>query len=165
MNIISALILTIGVSLMPLELKIHDFANQERIPTKFTCDGQDKSPEMKWSGAPSNTRSFVLIVDDPDAPHGTWDHWIVYNIPQGSIGFNYGEGSLPLGAIEITNSFGKKSYGGPCPPPGKPHRYFFKLYALDKMLDLPSGATKQNLLDAMEGHVIDKAEVIGLYGR
>lgn len=140
-----------------------NFGKGEFIPQKFTCDGQDISPEIRIEGAPPEAKSLVLIVDDPDAPAGTWTHWIVWNIPADTK-IIY-EGKLPEGAKEGKTDFGRSGYGGPCPPPGKPHRYFFKIYALDSDLDLDNGASRQELEQLMAGHILDQAEFFGLYQR
>ncbi|MDD4953925.1 MAG: YbhB/YbcL family Raf kinase inhibitor-like protein [Candidatus Omnitrophica bacterium] len=136
-----------------------EFENNGSIPKKFTCDGQDISPKLKIEDIPADTKSLALIVDDPDAPRGTWVHWIVYNIPPVSY---IDENSVP--GEQIKNDSGDYGYGGPCPPSGT-HRYFFKIYALDMLLDLQIGSNEQELLDAMQGHVIDNAELIGTYAR
>jgi Raf kinase inhibitor-like YbhB/YbcL family protein len=142
------------------------FGDGETIPSEFTCDGEDRRPTLRWEDAPEGTQSFALICDDPDAPSGTWVHWTIFNIP-GPVGSlaDSAEAELPQGAIEGRNSWGRVGYGGPCPPPGKPHRYFFKLYALDVALALDSHADRQRLLAAMEGHVLAEAQVMGTYGR
>ena len=140
------------------------FKNNERIPDKHTCRGSDISPALEWKDVPVNTKSFVLIMDDPDAPNGTWDHWLVYNIQSNTT--NISEGQLPEQAKYAKNSWGNKNYGGPCPPPGKDHRYFFTVYALDILLaEIPSDSTKKDLLQIMENHILDKATLIGLYSR
>jgi Raf kinase inhibitor-like YbhB/YbcL family protein len=138
------------------------FENNGNIPSKYTCDGEDTSPELVIEGVPENAKSLALIVDDPDAPAGTWVHWLAWNIvpDTGKIS----EGSVPGGVTQGTNDFGKPDYGGPCPPSGT-HRYFFKLYALDITLDLPQGVTKQQLEQAMQGHVLEQATLTGLYQR
>lgn len=133
------------------------FEHNTSIPKKFTCQGQDVNPELLIEGAPLSTKSLALIMDDPDAPMGTWVHWVVYNIKPAS---QIEENSIP--GKECMNNFRKESYGGPCPPTGT-HRYFFKIYALDTELNLPQGATKGALEQAMKGHILDKAELIGLY--
>jgi Raf kinase inhibitor-like YbhB/YbcL family protein len=153
---------------MSLQITSSAFAEGQPIPKKHTCDDQDVSPPLKWSGAPSNTQSFALIADDPDAPGVTWVHWVLYDLP--AITNELAEGvepsqHLPGGAQQGLNDFHRPGYGGPCPPPGKPHRYFFKLYALGQVLDLKPGATKQELLKAMEGHVLAEAHLIGTYQR
>jgi Raf kinase inhibitor-like YbhB/YbcL family protein len=146
------------------KMKITSSAFQEggSIPSKFTCDGSDTSPVLNFSGAPPATRSLALIVDDPDAPSGLFTHWIAWNIdPKTST---IGEGSSPAGAVEGTNDFGKSSYGGPCPPSGA-HRYYFKIFALDRVLDLKGGTKRKELDAAMRGHVVGQGELMGRYSR
>ena len=137
------------------------------LPRKFTCEGADASPALDWSGPPASTQSFALIVDDPDAPGGAWVHWVVYDLPASARQLPEGvpqADDLPGGGRQGVNDFGKPGYGGPCPPPGKPHRYFFKLYALDKRLDLGAAATKRAVEQAMKGHILAQAELVGRYG-
>jgi len=142
-----------------MELTSTAFEQGGSIPAKFTCDGADVSPPLEIAGVPDNTKSLVLIVDDPDAPAKTWLHWLVYDIN-------------PLSKIEQSavpgkqgmNDFGKKDYGGPCPPSGR-HRYFFRLYALDTKLEIQEGASRKEVEKAMEGNVLEKAELMGLYER
>ena len=138
------------------------FDNKHNIPAKFTCDGEDINPPLDFSEVPDEAKSLVLINDDPDAPEQTWVHWIVWNIDPSTEYIE--ENSIPAGSVEGVTSFGKRGYGGPCPPSGE-HRYFFKLYALDIELDLPEDADKAELEEAMDGHIIDEAEFIGLYSR
>jgi Raf kinase inhibitor-like YbhB/YbcL family protein len=140
------------------------FDANAKIPQKYSCDGEDAAPALAFGDMPAGARSLALIVDDPDAPRGDWVHWVVYDLPPSTTLIPEG-GKLPAGAKVGVNDFGKKSYGGPCPPPGKPHRYFFKLYALDAAPDLPAGATKAALLEAIDGHVLAEAQLIGTYGR
>ncbi len=138
------------------------FNHNLKIPSKYTCDGENVNPPLEFSDIPNGAKSLVLIFDDPDAPSKTWVHWVVYNInPQTS---EIKGNSVPERGIEGMTDFGKPGYGGPCPPSGT-HRYFFKLYALHTALDLPQTATKQMVEDKMQGHIIDKAELIGLYSR
>ncbi len=140
---------------------------QGRIPPHYTCDGDDVSPPLSWSGIPEGTKSLALIADDPDAPRGTWVHWVLYNLPPDLSDLPEDvrrDRELPNGARQGTNDFQRIGYGGPCPPGGR-HRYFFKLYALDTVLDLDPGATKEQLLRAMDGHVLAEAEVMGTYSR
>jgi len=139
------------------------FSHNETIPTKYTCQGEDINPPLEIKNIPPGVKSLVLIVDDPDAPMGTWDHWIVWNISPQILKIE--EGRLPQGALQGKNDFGKLEYGGPCPPPGKPHRYFFKLYALDTLLNLPQGSSKEEVEKAMEGHILGQTFLIGLYQR
>jgi len=134
-----------------------DFKHNEYIPEKFTCEGGDTNPALTIEGIPSGAKSLALIMDDPDAPVGVWVHWVVFDIPPIS---KIGENSVP-GKLGINNS-GNRAYHGPCPPSGT-HRYFFKLYALDDLLNLREGVSKGQLEKAMEGHILDKAELIGLY--
>lgn len=136
------------------------FGHNESIPSQYTCDGADINPPLSISGVPDGVKSLALIMDDPDAPVGTWDHWIVWNIPPG-LG-SIVEDSVP--GIQGKNGWGRSDYGGPCPPRGT-HRYFFKLYALDRLIDLGSGASKAALEKAMQGHILAQAELIGLYQR
>lgn len=151
-----------GVESMSFELKSQAFDENGPIPSRNTCDGKNVSPPLSWGEAPQGTECFVLIVDDPDAPSKTWVHWIVYNIPKAVREF--GEGKAPEGALQGINDFGKTDYGGPCPPSGT-HRYFFKLYALDQLLDLPEGASKSLVEKEMKGHIITEARLIGTYRR
>ncbi len=137
------------------------FRNGEGIPKKFTCESQDRSPELSVADVPDGTKSIAIIMDDPDAPMGTWVHWVVWGIPP--LTRKIAEGAR-IG-VDGMNSFRKTGYGGPCPPPGKPHRYFFKVYALDSSLDLQPGSDKAALLSAMEGHVLAEAELMGTYRR
>ncbi|MCR4336367.1 MAG: YbhB/YbcL family Raf kinase inhibitor-like protein [Candidatus Omnitrophica bacterium] len=140
-----------------MKLKSPQFGNNEMIPKKYTCLGEDINPPLHLEGVPQGTKSFVLIVDDPDAPKGTWVHWVVYDIPVIS---QIQENSVP--GQQGANDFGRRNYGGPCPPSGT-HRYFFKVYALDVQLNLPEGQTKSQIEKAMEGHTIAKDELIGLF--
>jgi Raf kinase inhibitor-like YbhB/YbcL family protein len=138
------------------------------VPQTFTCDGKDSSPQLEWSGVPASAKSLALICDDPDAPRGTWVHWVLFNIPTSANGLPEAvpmQKNLQDGSIQGTNDFGKIGYGGPCPPPGKPHRYFFKLYALDTTLGLDPGATKKQLESAMKGHILAEGQLMGTYGR
>lgn len=137
------------------------FAHNGAIPSEYTCDGDDLSLPLIISDAPSNTKSLALIMDDPDAPVGTWDHWIVFNITPSTK--EIPQGTEPNG-IAGRNSWGKTGYGGPCPP-SETHRYFFKLYALDTILNLPEGSTKKDIEKAMQGHIIAQAQLMGTYKR
>ena len=138
------------------------FVNEGKIPFQYTCDGDNVSPELTISDVPENTKSLALIVDDPDAPIGIFVHWILYNIPPTTKKMS--SQNVPEGALTGMTNFGHVGYGGPCPPNGT-HRYFFKLYALDKVLDLPEGATEKQLEDALINNVIEKTQLIGLYTR
>jgi Raf kinase inhibitor-like YbhB/YbcL family protein len=137
------------------------FEHNELIPSEYTCDGSDTSPELNIEDVPQNTKSLVLINDDPDAPVGTWDHWIAFNIPAETARIE--KGKEPQG-LSGKNSWGKTGYGGPCPPSGT-HRYIFKLYALDNMLDLKEGSSKTEILEAMQGHMLAQAVLMGKYSR
>ncbi len=153
---------------MSLQISSDAFSAGETIPKKFTCDGPDVSPHLKWNDPPANTQGIALIMDDPDAPAGTWVHWVLYDVPADARELPEGvpkQEQLSSGARQGRNDFGKIGYGGPCPPPGKPHRYFFKLYALDVKLNLKAGATKADVERAMKGHILAPAELIGRYGR
>jgi Raf kinase inhibitor-like YbhB/YbcL family protein len=153
---------------MKIELSSTAFGDGESIPKKFTGDGEDVSPPLRWPDPPRETKSFALICDDPDAPKKTWVHWVLFNLPAEKREL---EEAVPAqevlagGAKQGKNDFDKIGYGGPAPPPGKPHRYYFKLYALGTMLDLAPGATKDQLLAAMKGHILAEGQLMGRYGR
>jgi Raf kinase inhibitor-like YbhB/YbcL family protein len=143
------------------------FQHEGMIPDKFSCKGQDISPPLKWENAPAGSKSFVLICDDPDAPMGTWDHWLLFNIPASVTELQEGvpaQAELPNGARHGKNSWGRMDYGGPCPPGGT-HRYFFKFYALDTLLDLEPGVSKKELMNAMQGHILDQTQLMGKFKR
>jgi Raf kinase inhibitor-like YbhB/YbcL family protein len=143
------------------------FQHEGMIPDKFSCKGQDISPPLKWENADAGTKSFALICDDPDAPMGTWDHWLLFNIPASVTELREGvpaQAELPNGARHGKNSWGRKDYGGPCPPGGT-HRYFFKFYALDTLLDLEPGVSKKELMSAMQGHILAQTELMGKFKR
>lgn len=153
---------------MALELKSPAFGNNEFIPKKHSCQGQDVSPELSWEGAPPGTKSIALICDDPDAPIGTWVHWVIYDMPPEKSSLAEAVALDPVlegGIKQGKNDFGAIGYGGPCPPSGKPHRYFFKLYCLDVSLNLSPGIRKKDLEKAMKGHIVAETELIGLYKR
>jgi Raf kinase inhibitor-like YbhB/YbcL family protein len=144
------------------------FAEGGTIPKEHTGDGADTSPPLHWSEVPPSTKSLALICDDPDAPRGTWVHWVLYNLPAGTRNLSAGvpkQGTLPSGARQGTTDFRQVGYGGPAPPPGKPHRYFFKLYAVDTLLNLTEGATKADLEAALKGHTLEMVQLMGTYGR
>jgi Raf kinase inhibitor-like YbhB/YbcL family protein len=153
---------------MAFTLRSPDFANGGEIPKPFTCSGGDRSPALEWAGAPAGTKSFALIADDPDAPAGTWVHWVIFNVPATASGLHGGverKDQLTDGTRQGRNDFRKIGYNGPCPPPGKPHRYFFKLYALNAELALGSGASKAELESAMDGRILGKTEWMGTFRR
>ena len=146
-----------------------EFANNGAILKQYTCEGADISPPLRWSGAPQGTKSIALIIDDPDAPDPrapktTWVHWVIYNIPADANGLAEGaaKSGLPVGAKQGLNDWKRADYGGPCPPIGR-HRYFHKLYALDTVLPDLGHATKARLLDAIKGHVVAEAQLVGTY--
>ena len=152
-----------------MEIKITSSAFEDGglIPAKYTCDGADVSPPLQWDAVPEGTRSIALICDDPDAPMGTWVHWVLFNLPSDAkeLAENIPtEETLPNGAKQGVNDFGRIGYGGPCPPGGT-HRYFFKIYALDTEVDLQAGADKRRLLKTMEGHILGQGQLIGKYKR
>jgi Raf kinase inhibitor-like YbhB/YbcL family protein len=145
-----------------MKIKSTAFGNDEMIPVNYTCDGEDINPPLTISGVPADAKSLVLIVDDPDAPAGTWLHWAVWNIDPAVM--EIPENSLPAGAVEGETDFGTPGYRGPCPPSGI-HHYFFKLYALDTTLELGVSATVQDIEEAMDGHILESAELVGLCER
>lgn len=150
-----------------MDIKSSVFTEGTMIPARYTCDGQNISPPLEWENAPTGTKSFALINDDPDAPMGTWVHWVVYNIPPNVMSLDENirpDREFKNGMRQGSNDWPKIGYGGPCPPGGT-HRYYFKLYALDTMLDLKPEATKAQLLQAMEGHILAEAQLMGKYKR
>jgi Raf kinase inhibitor-like YbhB/YbcL family protein len=160
-----------GEDAMTMTIKSPAFFYKEEIPPEYTCDGLDVSPPLEWSGVPEQAKSLVLIVEDPDAPDPaapkmTWVHWVLYNLPPTTTSFKQGitRTDLPPGTREGINDWQQKGYGGPCPPIGR-HRYFFKLFALDTILEKLEEPTTAQLTKAMAGHVLDQAELIGLYQR
>jgi Raf kinase inhibitor-like YbhB/YbcL family protein len=153
---------------MALELTSPAFREGDAIPQQYTGDGRNISPPLAWRNPPAGTRSLALTCEDPDAPRGTFTHWVVFNLPAElrELGESIpAETTLPNGMAQGTNDFGQAGYGGPKPPPGKPHRYVFTLYALDQPLDVQPGATKAQLLAAMKGHVLGEAQLLGTYAR
>ncbi|HEY7729215.1 MAG TPA: YbhB/YbcL family Raf kinase inhibitor-like protein [Candidatus Eisenbacteria bacterium] len=153
---------------MSFRIESAGFAEGAPIPARYTADDRDLSPPLRWAGAPEKTRSFALVCDDPDAPAGTWVHWVLYNVPADRRELPEGVpalGDLPDGSRQGVNDFRRVGYGGPSPPPGKPHRYFFRLYALDEMLQLKEKGTKKDLAAAMKGHVLAEAQLLGTYRR
>lgn len=157
-----------GRHTMSFVLETKAFSKGGEIPARYTCSGDDVSPSLSWSGAPQDTKGFALIVDDPDAPSGTFTHWVVYDFPPAThqLPENVSKtDDLSGGGRQGRNDFRRLGYGGPCPPPGKAHRYFFKLYALNTALNMPAGASRQDVEGAMRGHVIAQAELMGKFAR
>jgi len=153
--------------IMSMTLSSPAFDAGQAIPLTYSCRGRDISPALEWSDPPAGTQSFALIMDDPDAPVGTWDHWVLYNIPASTRRLAEAippEASLSDGSLHGKNSWGRLGYGGPCPPSGT-HRYFFRLYALDTTLPLASGASKKQVLEAMKGHILGQAELMGTFSK
>ena len=151
-----------------MQLTSTAFAEGQAIPSKYTCDGQNVSPPLSWTGAPAGTKSLALIIDDPDAPSGTWVHWLVYDLPDTARDLPEGlpkSQYIPGGAKQGLNDFKHLGYGGPCPPAGKAHRYYLKLYALDRVLELKPGATKKDIERAMEKHTLAEGQLMGTYKR
>ena len=158
-----------GASLSPegeLEMSIQitssAFNEGDKIPRIYTCDDKNISPPLEWTGIPSDTVSLALIMDDPDAPAGTWVHWVLYNLPPNLTELEQGKSG---GGVDGKNDFNRLGYGGPCPPKGSNHRYFIKVYALDTLLDLKPGATKAQVETAMRGHILTQGQLMGKYGR
>ena len=157
-----------GGPAMTFALQTSAFEPGGEIPAQYTCSGTDISPQLTWSEVPAGTQALALIVDDPDAPSGTFTHWVLYNLPpqEKELRENLPKTEqLPNGALQGRNDFRRTGYGGPCPPPGKPHRYFFKLYALGTKLNLKAGATKSELEAAIKGHILAQAELMGKFKR
>lgn len=155
---------------MALVLSSGAFAAGGAIPARHSCDGQNASPALAWSGVPAGTVAYALIVDDPDAPGGTWVHWVLYNLPGTQAALPEAVPTTDRlaglgGALQGRNDFRRIGYGGPCPPPGRAHRYFFRLFALNAALSLAAGATRQEVERAMAGHVLAEATLMGTYAR
>ena len=151
-----------------LRLSSPAFAAGATVPRQYTADGADESPPLAWADPPAGTKAFALVCEDPDAPRGLFTHWVAFNLPADTreLGAGFPTGStLPDGTVQGTNGFGKVGYGGPSPPPGPAHRYVFRLFALDAPLDLPAGATRDQVLKAMSGHVLGEGQLTGTYGR
>lgn len=151
-----------------MKLTSNAFSSGEAIPARYTCDDQNVSPPLDWVGVPNEAQSLVLICDDPDARAGIWSHWVLYDIPADSNGLPEGvpaDERPSAGGAHGRNDFGNLGYGGPCPPPGPAHTYYFRLYALDEQLNLPSGATRAQVLDRIQDHIVDRTELIGRYAR
>jgi Raf kinase inhibitor-like YbhB/YbcL family protein len=157
-----------GVRVKGMAISSTDFSAGGSIPRDFTADGKDTSPALSWENAPEGTRCFALICEDPDAPVGNWVHWVIYDIPATARGLPRGvQGAKTLadGSAQGKNDFGRIGYGGPAPPRGKPHRYFFRLYALSEKTGIPAGAVKKDLMKAIEARTLARAELFGTYGR
>lgn len=151
-----------------LEIKSDAFNNGNVIPTQYTCDSHDISPTLSWGSVPSGAKSLVLFCDDPDSPSKPWSHWVMFNIPPDKASLPTDvpkKGRLPDGAIQGINDFGRIGYSGPCPPPFGPHRYFFTLYAVDRTINLDENSTKQEVWEAIKGHIIAEAVIFGTYKR
>ena len=151
---------------MAFQITATAFRDGSSIPKRFTCDGPDVSPALSWGDPPAGTRSLAIIADDPDAPAGTWVHWVLYDLPADTRKLPEGvakDRELPNGALQGRNDFGKIGYNGPCPPRGSEHRYFFKLYALDSKTGLKAGATKSELERTMKGHILSQAQLVGKF--
>jgi len=152
---------------MTITVTSEAFAHEGMIPARYTCDGENISPGLAWENVPAQTQSIALISDDPDAPAGTWVHWVVWNIPADARSLPENippDESLPDGTMQGVSDFGRHGYGGPCPPSGT-HRYYFKVYALDKSLDLPANSNKKDLLKAMQGRILAEGQLMGKYKR
>jgi len=153
---------------MGFAISSSSFSNGADIPQKYTCDGADSSPALSWTQPPAGTQTFALIANDPDAPVGDWTHWVLFDLPGSATSLPEGvakTGEIPGGGRQGLNDFRKAGYGGPCPPPGKPHRYFFRLYALDRALGLNPGGSRAQVEAAMKGHILGQAEWMGKYHR
>jgi Raf kinase inhibitor-like YbhB/YbcL family protein len=169
--LVAGFIVSFTVSILPIsgiaadvskfQIKSPILGNESTIPPQFTCSGANQSPPLSWSAVPTGTKSLVLLMEDPDAPDGIFVHWIVYDISPNSGGFNAGAHEGKAGV----NSAGQANYQGPCPPPGKPHHYHFKLYALDTDLNLKENPDAQTMQNAMQGHVKESTELVGIFGR
>jgi Raf kinase inhibitor-like YbhB/YbcL family protein len=151
---------------MALELQSNAFEAGQTILTRFTCEGQNVSPPLSWRGVPDGTKTLALIFDDPDAPNGTFSHWVLYNIPVGvtELPENASE-NLPQGIMQGRNSYGNARYDGPCPPHGSEHQYYFRLFAVDEQIDMTAGATRAQILDHMQKHGLENTELLVRFGR
>lgn len=147
---------------MSISISSTAFKESDQIPRLYTCDDQNVSPPLAWTGVPTSTVSLAVIMDDPDAPSGTWVHWVLFNLPADTSGLVQGKNG---GGVEGKNDFGRLGYGGPCPPRGSTHRYYIKVYALDSKLDLKPGASKAQVESGMRGHILAQGQLMGKYGR
>lgn len=153
---------------MRLSISSSAFHEGDKIPRKYTCEGEDVSPELTWNKPPEDTISLALLVEDPDAPGGVFTHWILFNLPTGIMILPQGmatQNQLPDGSLQGKNDFGKVGYNGPSPPPGRPHKYQFTLYALDRPLNLKPSVGKKQIVDAMRGHILAQGQIMGIYQR
>jgi Raf kinase inhibitor-like YbhB/YbcL family protein len=167
LTLFSATAFAMTTTTSTLQVTSPAFQQGQPIPAKFTCDGANISPPLQWGQPPAGAKSLALIVDDPDAPQGTWVHWILFNLPpttEGLMESASNDADFPKNALEGINDFRKTGYGGPCPPSGT-HRYFFRLYALDTLLALPADAKRADVDRAMAGHVLAQGELMGTYGK
>jgi hypothetical protein len=156
-----------GQARTSLWVRSSSFSNGRSIPARYTCDGADLSPVLQWQSAPAGTKSFAIVMDDPDAPID-FTHWLVFNIPPGVRELAEGasqQSAMPHGSVEGRNDFGRPGYGGPCPPRGNPHHYVFRVYALDRLLDLPAGAAGKQVHAAISGHIVAQGQIVGTYQR
>ena len=157
---------TTQVPAWEMELTSAAFLEGQAIPDRYTCDGEDASPPLRWYGAPKSAKSFALICDDLDAPGGTWVHWVIFNIPATAVEVGEpGTAGIPAEAVQGINDFARVGYGGPCPPSGTPHRYFFTVYAVNMELQLKEGASKKDVIAAMQGHIVGEGHLTGVYLR
>jgi Raf kinase inhibitor-like YbhB/YbcL family protein len=156
-----------GMSAMAISVTSTAFTDSMTIPKQYTCEGKDMSPPVAWSGIPAGTKSEALILDDPDAPNGTWTHWIIWNIPPSVTSLDEGlaKTATVAGMKQGQNSWPKTGYNGPCPPPGNAHRYYFTVFALDKILDLPDNSNRAALESAMQGHILSQGQLLGMYAK
>jgi len=150
---------------LPMSISSPAFTAGENIPVEFTGDGDNFAPPLAWKNAPDGTKAFALVCDDPDAPMGTWVHWVLYDLPADMTALDISQAALPDGAKEGLNDFHEEGYGGPAPPPGPAHRYFFRLYALSAPTGLAAGATREQLQAAMDGHILAETQMMGTYQR
>jgi Raf kinase inhibitor-like YbhB/YbcL family protein len=155
-------------NVMNIKITSSAFQDSSVIPLKYACEGDNISPPLSWTGIPNGTKSLAIICDDPDAPMGIWTHWIIYNIPPDKTNFDesiHTDVKLADGSIQGANDFGDIGYSGPCPPAGYPHRYYFTIYALDVMLSLKDKATRSDIDDAIQNHILGKGQLIGTFSR
>jgi Raf kinase inhibitor-like YbhB/YbcL family protein len=157
-----------GMAMGAITVSSTAFADSATIPKQYTCEGMDMSPPLAWSGVPSAAKTVAMILDDPDAPMGTWTHWIIWNIPASTTSLSEGmpkDATVSGGIRQGRNSWPKTGYGGPCPPPGKPHHYYFTVYTLDTTLSLPDSTNRAQLEAAMKGHILAQGQLLGMYAK